>query len=97
MADPAITRVDDGETGAYYADVEGTDVKAELTWRAKGASRVADHTFTPPEARGQGIALKLVEALVADARAEGFTIVPTCPYVVVQFKKHPEWTDVRAG
>lgn len=91
-----VTRSQTGNRGAYRATVPGTDKIAELTWLARGSTRIADHTFVPPEARGQGIAHKLVEALVADARAEGFTIEPACSYVYALFKRHPEWADVRA-
>jgi len=46
--------------------------------------------------RGQGVATALVERLVADARREGFRIVPLCPFVKAQFDRHPEWSDLRA-
>ena len=82
--------------GAYRLDVPGSSRQAELTWVARGGTRIADHTFVPPEARGQGIAQKLVEAIVADAREQGFTIEPACSYVYALFKRHPEWADVRA-
>ncbi len=60
-------------------------------------SRVlADHTLTPVAMRGQGVASALVERLIADARREGFKVVPKCPFVVAQFERHPEWADVRA-
>jgi predicted GNAT family acetyltransferase len=96
MADIEISATDETTHGAYRAAVAGTDVPAELTWRARGKARIADHSFTPPQARGQGIAAQLVEAMVADARAQGFTIVPQCPYVAAQFRKHPEWADLLA-
>ncbi len=97
MADPLeIIREDKGDRGAYRALVPGTAKQAELTWQLCGDVRVADHTFTPPEARGLGIAGQLVEAMIADARAMGFRIVPQCPYVAVQFDKHPEWAELRA-
>lgn len=96
MADIEIIATDEGDHGAYRADVEGADKKAELTWRGDDAVRAANHTFTPPEARGKGIALKLVEAMIADAREQGFKINPTCPYVAAQFDKHPDWADLRA-
>ena len=96
MADIDIQATDETTHGAYRANVEGSDRKAELTWRAAGEARVADHTFTPPEARGQGIAQKLVERMVADAREQGFAIVPQCPYVDALFRRHADWADVLA-
>lgn len=100
MTEIEIIATNEATHGAYRAAVAGTDVPAELTWRTGGEAsakvRIADHTFTPPQARGQGIAAKLVEAMVADARAQGFTIVPQCPYVAVLFRKHPEWEDLLA-
>ena len=45
---------------------------------------------------GRGVAGKLVEALIADARAQGFTVVPECSYVAAAFKRHPEWSDLLA-
>ncbi|MFC4257064.1 GNAT family N-acetyltransferase [Croceibacterium xixiisoli] len=97
MPDPiTIIRSDETSHGAYRAEVPGSTKLAELTWRADGNVRVADHTFVPPEARGTGIAAQLVEALVADAREQGFTVVPQCSYVAVAFRRHPEWADLLA-
>jgi predicted GNAT family acetyltransferase len=89
-----ITRSDEITHGAYRAELPGAGRAAELTWRARGEARIANHTFVPPEMRGRGIAQQLVEALVADARAQGFTIVPQCSYVAVLFQRHPEWSDL---
>ncbi len=95
--DPAIeiTRDETPARGAYRASIDGAT--AELTWHANGPVRIADHTFVPPELRGKGIAMQLVEALIADARAQGFTIEPRCSYVEAAFRRHPEWADVKAG
>lgn len=96
MSAISITRSDETTHGAYYAEVPGARRSAELTWRARGTTRIADHTFVPPEARGSGIAMQLVEALVADAREQGFTVEPACSYVEAAFRRHPEWADLRA-
>ena len=91
-----ITRSDEGTHGAYRAELPGAGRAAELTWVARGPLRIANHTFVPPEMRGRGVAQQLVEALVADARAQGFTIVPQCSYVDALFRRHPEWADLLA-
>jgi predicted GNAT family acetyltransferase len=93
---PEIVREDHVSHGAYRAEVEGASRPAELTWAARGGARIANHTFVPPEARGKGIAAALVDALIADARAQGFRIVPQCSYVAAAFRRHPEWADVLA-
>ena len=54
---------------------------------------IADHTEVPDSFRGTGAGLALVTRLVADARAEGFKIMPLCPFVNAQRKRHPEWAD----
>jgi predicted GNAT family acetyltransferase len=92
----AITRTDETSHGAYRAELAGSERAAELTWRALGPLRIADHTYVPPAMRGQGVAQKLVEALVADARDQGFRIVPQCSYVEALFRRHPEWSDLLA-
>ena len=96
MEDITINSTDETTHGRYYAKVPGAAREAELTWQARGKARIADHTFTPPEARGGGVAMKLVEAMVEDAREQGFTIVPQCSYVAAAFRRHPEWAELRA-
>ena len=91
----AITRSDRTTHGEYHAKLEGAP-DAVLTWEARGTARVADHTFVPPEMRGQGVAQRLVEALVADAREQGFTIVPQCSYIAALFRRNPGWADLLA-
>lgn len=92
----AISRTDETTHGAYRAEIPGTPGHAELTWLARDRARIATHTFVPPGARGKGIARQLVEAMVSDAREQGFAIVPRCGYVEALFRRHPGWADVRA-
>ena len=95
-----ITRHDAGASGEYRAAVEGSSAIGRLTYvRRKGSAGdvlVADHTLVPTQIGGRGVAAKLVEALIADARAEHFRIDPQCSYVDAAFGKHPEWADLRA-
>lgn len=82
--------------GEYRAHVAGSDHIGRLTWQERSGARIADHTLVPPEIGGKGVAAELVKALVADARAQGFKIVPLCSYVEAAFRRHPEWADLRA-
>jgi len=95
MTDVAIIREASAGGGRYTASVPGITGKSELTYVRTAPDRViADHTYTPPAMREMGIARLLVESLVADARAEGFKILPRCSYVRAQAGRHPEWADV---
>lgn len=53
------------------------------------------HTEVDPEHEGKGFAKILLERLVSYARENDLKIVPLCPYVHLQFKRHPdEYNDV---
>jgi uncharacterized protein len=96
MSDVTITHHDQGSAGEYHAHVAGSDEVGRLTWFERGGVRIAAHTLVPPAIGGRGVAAKLVEALIADAKARGFRIDPQCSYVEVAFRRHPEWADLRA-
>lgn len=90
-----VQREDSATSGRYVIEL-APGVEAEMTFRkAANGTITVDHTGVPPEYEGRGIAAKLVNKAVADARAQGFKISPVCSYVVAQFKRHPEWADLR--
>lgn len=91
-----ITRHDHGSNGEYRAHVPDSDQVGRLTWYEQDGVRVADHTLVPAKIGNRGVAAKLVEALIADARAEGFRIRPQCSYVAAAFKRHPAWAELQA-
>jgi hypothetical protein len=92
LAEPAIRRDVAGSKGRYVFRLG--DHEAELTYSITSPVLViADHTQVPDSLRGTGAGLALVTRLVQDARAEGFRIMPLCPFVNAQRKRHPEWAD----
>ena len=98
MTEPdfTITR-EDGPTRGRYLIRLAPGHEAEMTFRrAADGTMTIDHTGVPPEYEGRGIAAKLVSQAIADAREQGFRIVPVCSYVQAQFRRHPEWADLRA-
>ncbi len=94
MNDVTIIRHENGSRGEYHAHVAGSHHIGRLTWVERGGARVAEHTLVPPPIAGRGIAARLVEAMVADAREQGFKVAPQCSYVAAAFAKHPEWADL---
>jgi uncharacterized protein len=97
MPNTTISREMTTAKGRYVGLIEGVSGEAELTFVRISATKIdADHTFAPDTMRGTGIAKALVERLVADARAEGVKIVPTCTYVQAQFARNAAWADVLA-
>lgn len=89
----AIER-DEGEAkGRYVARMDGHE--AEMTYTRLGASTIIiDHTGVPNALRGRGVGAALVRRGVEDARAEGRSIIPLCPFAKAQIARHPEWHDV---
>lgn len=95
-ANVTIERRDSGDHGTYYARVEGSSAIGRLTWTQRDGVRAAEHTIVPPEIGERGVAAQLVDALIADAREQGFKVKPVCSYVAAKFREHPEWANLRA-
>jgi Predicted acetyltransferase len=95
-AEHKIEREVSGSKGRYVIRKDGEE--AELTYSITTPTLIiADHTGVPDAFRGTGAGLALVQRLVADARAEGVKIVPLCPFVNAQRRRHPQWADVFQG
>ena len=88
--------LEDGETGGRYV-VREAGAEAEMTFSKAGESMIIiDHTGVPESLRHKGIGEALVLRAVEDMRAAGKKIMPLCPFAAAQFRKHPEWADLKA-
>ncbi len=47
-----------------------------------------------PALRGTGAAGRLMEGVLASARAEGLRVVPLCSYAAAYIRRHPEHHDL---
>ncbi len=90
----AIDREDDGRKGRFLIRAAGGQV-AEMTygWTQPGVM-IVDHTEVPEVFRGKGVGVRLFDALLAAARADGFKVIPLCPFAAAQFARRPEAADV---
>jgi uncharacterized protein len=92
-SDLPIEREENPGKGRYLLRLDG--VEAELTYSRAGESTIIiDHTEVPAALRGRSVGQALVRRAVEDARAEGRSIMPLCPFARAQFSRHPEWHDV---
>jgi predicted GNAT family acetyltransferase len=93
LSDDQVRREVSMTKGRYV--ITRPEGEAELTYSILTPTEViADHTDVPDALRGQGLGRKLLDALLADAQSEGFRIMPLCPFVNAQRKRHPEWAGL---
>lgn len=91
--DLPIEREEGQSKGRYFVRLDGAE--AQMTYSRTGNSMIIiDHTEVPDAMRGRSVGQALVRRAVEDARAEGRSIIPLCPFAKAQFSRHPEWQDV---
>ena len=54
-------------------------------------------TFVPGAERGKGVAAALVEAALVHARGAGCRVIPSCWYVALWIRRHPQYADLVAA
>jgi predicted GNAT family acetyltransferase len=87
-------RLDENGDGAFYI-MDGAIQLGEMIVSVTTKNITVYHTEVAPEAEGKGVAKKMLEAMVDYARKNKLKVIPLCPYVHAQFKRHPEdYADV---
>ena len=75
--------------GAFL--IEERDVRlAEMEVAVNNGNLTVYHTEVAEELKGKGVASKLLSAMVGYARENKLKVIPLCPYVLAQFKRHPD-------
>ncbi len=94
LLDEDLSVVDRPEERRYELLLEGEHA-GELVYRDRG-DRVRALLHTEVETRRQrhGLGSTLVAAVLDDARARGFRVVPICPFVEVFVREHPAYGDL---
>ena len=70
-------------------DAEGTHA-GEMVVSVEDDILTVYHTKVQSEYEGKGIAARLLQAMVAYVRSHSMKVRPLCPYVLAQFRRHPE-------
>jgi predicted GNAT family acetyltransferase len=88
-----LTLVTDNAQRSRFELIEAGQT-AFATYNRDKVELVISHVETPPALRGRGTAGRLMEGIVALARAEGLKVIPLCSYAAMWFRRHPGQKDV---
>ncbi|MBV7387875.1 N-acetyltransferase [Pasteurellaceae bacterium TAE3-ERU1] len=82
-----IQQTHSAQGGAFFIEQGGERI-AELTYRKINDDTIdANHTFVSPSLRGQGVADKLYQALMAYVEREKLKVQASCSYVAAKLAR----------
>lgn len=88
MADIKL-ELDKSNNGAFRLYENGLKL-GEMILQISDGKLTVFHTEVSPESEGKGYAKQLLDAMTAYAREHQLKVLPLCPYVHAQFRRHPE-------
>ena len=87
-------KLENNGKGAFVLEEAGERL-AEMAIGISGENLTVYHTEVSDKLKGQGVASKLLATMVDYARQHKLKVIALCPYVLAQFKRHPEqYADV---
>jgi predicted GNAT family acetyltransferase len=91
--DETVEIGDHPENERYEVHVAGT--LAGYSEYQRGAGQIAfTHTVVVEAFSGRGLAGQLAEKALEDARANGVSVLPFCPFFKDYMTKHPQYTPL---
>lgn len=82
-------RINQSGDGAFFI-MEDEEQIAEMAFALKNQTLTVFHTEVIEKAEGRGLAKELLNTMVSYAIQNKLKVVPLCPYVHLQFARHPE-------
>ena len=83
-----------GNKGIFYVEENGVRIANLLYVYSSENVITIEHTVVNPGNEGKGIAKLLVNAAVAFARENGYSIIPVCPYAKKVLEGSEAYQDV---
>jgi predicted GNAT family acetyltransferase len=87
------TVVDVPERSRFEIRVDG-DVAGFAEYRRRPRLIAFIHTLIDPRFEGRGLASQLVRTALSDARSDGLSVLPFCPFVRSYIADHTEYLDL---
>jgi predicted GNAT family acetyltransferase len=84
--------IHDKEKNRFYIVLDGGECRVDYT--CKGDCMDVFETFVSREERGKGLATKMLKEVMEYAKRNNLKIKPTCPYIKVFLRRHPEYKEL---
>lgn len=75
---------------------DGDRLAGVLDYRPADGAVDFYHTLVDPDFGGKGYGQRLVAFALADAREQGYKVIPSCPFVSRIIDRNPDYLDVKA-
>jgi predicted GNAT family acetyltransferase len=92
----AASAVIDNE-GRHRFELPVDGLVAFANYRREPGHWTITHVETPPALRGGGVAGRLMQGVLDQARAQGVTVTPQCSYARAYMTRHPQYADLLAA
>jgi predicted GNAT family acetyltransferase len=80
-------------TGHFFARL-GEQGAGYIEYKRQGDNIAILHTIVDQAFEGQGVGSALARDALDTARAEGWGVLPYCPFIQAYIKKHPDYLDL---
>jgi uncharacterized protein len=91
-----ISMADRPEQERYEIAVDG-ELAGFVEYRERDGALDLVHTEVLPAFEGRGLAGRVAQFALDDARRRGRRVVPSCSYIARYIERHPELQDLVAG
>jgi predicted GNAT family acetyltransferase len=89
-ADRAAVSVVDNP-GRHRFETRVGEYLAVAEYHRNGGTITFTHTEVPAPLEGRGIASQLAHTALEQAKAEGLTVIPLCPFIAAYIRRHAEY------
>jgi uncharacterized protein len=91
--EPIIDLMDAPERERYEVHVDGA-LAGFATYRLHPSTIEFLHTEIEPDMEGKGLASRLIEFALDDARSRGLAVLPFCPFMREFIQRHREYAEL---
>ncbi len=82
-------KLNENNRGSFVIESNGI-ILAEMNIGIVDSTLTVYHTEVSDKLKGHGIGKKLIDTMATYARNNHLKVIPLCPFVYAEFKRHPE-------